>query len=1143
MAVQFILGRSGTGKTSHCIKAIVNALLVPGEERLILLVPEQASYQAERAILADRRIAGYNRLKVLSFDRLQFLLLGKNTARPALTRIGQQMIVHRLLRENCAKLKLFGSSAGSTGMARRMADTISELHQYAKTPEEIDRLLSEFGKDERNSLAALKFADIELILKEYLKAIEGRFSDPDIQLNQACRAAAEADFVRGAKLWVDGFAGFTTAELAILAELLKAAADTRIALCLDPSKLDVLNPAGDRFESAGLFSPTEQTYCALVEIVKNNRLSLSAPIILRTPVRFSRCRELAHIEQNIFELKAPKTGAADNVRIVSTANARAEVQFVAGQIRQLVKAKDYRYRDIAVIASDIDRYQHYIRAYFDDCGIPFFIDKRRPLSQHPAVHLICSALQVVTGDFSHHDVFSYLKTDLAPAERYDVDLLENYCLAFGVTGADWQSDKDWHFAGGGDDDFDERRVNQIRRELSEPLLKLQNALRAGGDGARAIGPGEFTKIIFDFLDGLQVRQRLGKWIEKANEAGEYTAADEHRQFYDKLVTVFDELAEVFAGQELTIDDYVAILNSAFSQLTLAFIPPTLDQVLVGSVERSRHPDLKAAFLIGATQREFPTPVSLAGILTDDDRTAADSADFPLAATVRQKLVERQYLAYIAFTRPAEFLCVTYPLVDDKGSPECRSRFVDNLTSLFDGLSEQSVGGEPADIENVRTEHELADLLCSELGKDARRDTHQAPRDGLDELLDDICADKELSEAGLAITSAVTYDNRARLDENVVKELFGRELDSSATRLSTFAGCPYQYFARYVLELAERKEFKFEPLDLGVFYHRVLDSLLKKLKGQKKDFATIGDEQLLKLLREQIAEIVQTDPFISHFAGHSLHNAFIISSAGEVLEDCVRAIAQMVRAGSFRPSLSEVWFGQVRDGGESLGEYKVRLSNNRVLLLDGKIDRLDVADVNGRQAVIIFDYKRRAKSFSWSEFYYGLDMQLPLYMLAVRNAFGGRQDVVGAFYMPVEVNPGTSTLEELSSATEAFGYKAKGIFNGEFFRQLDKVTDSGWSKFYSFRIAAKEGQYGNYGTSSALKPSDFDEVLRFTEKKAVELAEEIISGRIDVNPYRLGGKSPCSYCEYKPVCRFDWQINDYHFLESLTKPAALVKMSC
>jgi ATP-dependent helicase/nuclease subunit B len=1144
MAVQFILGRSGTGKTSYCIKAIVDALAEAADSQpLILLVPEQATYQAERAILSDKRVGGYHRLHVLSFARLQFLLSGKNTAKPTVTRIGQQMIIQRILQDNKSKLKVFGSSAGFPGLGRQMAETLTELHQYAKRPEDIDQLLNQLQKDERNSLAALKFADIGLVFGEYLKFIEGNFLDPDIQLTRSCRAVATATLAKGAKLWVDGFAGFTTSELAILTELLKTGADAQIALCLDPSNIDLANPDTTKLDAVSMFGATERTYAELIERIKKNKLRLAKPIILEEGVRFSGSRQLAHIERDIFKLEPLKTSAEDSVRIISAPNARAEVQFVAREILQLLKEKDYRYRDIAVIASDIERYEHYIRACFDDYGIPFFIDKRKSLNQHPAVGLICSALQVVLNGFSHSDIFSFLKTDLMPIERCEVDLLENYCLAFGATGSDWTSGQDWHFAGGENGQFDEELVNQIRLKVSKALLELRDKLCPVDNPTRTMSAEEFVQVIFDFLEALGVREEIGKRIEEATERKDYATVDEHRQFYDKLINIFDELVEVFAGQRMSCQDYLGIISSAFSQMALAFIPPTLDQVLVGSIERSRHPDLKAVFLIGATQKDFPVPVTLDSILTDSDRKAAEDANFALAATAGQKLAERQYLAYIAFTRPREFLYITYPSTDERGSATTRSQFVDNLESLFENLEEESIAGYKNEIEKVHTERELADLLCSQLGKDVFG-AEAKERDRLGELLGDIASDEELAELGSEVLSAINYDNCAQLDKRMVEKLFGKEMRNSATRLSTFAACPYQYFARYILELEERKEFKFEPLDLGIFYHRVLDALLKRLNSVKKDFAAVADEELLKLLREQIAEFVGKDAFISNFLRRSAHNAFIIHCAGEVIEDCVRAIAEMVRAGSFRPKWSEVSFGEVKNSTINIGEYKIKLPNGKIMGLDGKIDRLDVAEVDGEKTAIVFDYKRRAKSFSWSELYHGLDMQLPIYMLAVRNASSPKykvKNIAGAFYMPVEVSPKRAELDELPQKTESFDYKAKGVFNGKMFQQLDNTASSGWSKFYSFRMTSKDGPYGNYSMSAALKPVDFEGALKFTKKKIIQLSEGIVSGKIDVCPYRLSGKSPCGYCKYKPVCRFDWQINDYNFLEPLNKHQVLEKI--
>ena len=1153
MAIQFILGRSGAGKTSYCIRAIVNELLdAGGKAPLILLVPEQATYQAERAILTDKGIAGYNRLNVLSFDRLQFWLLGKNTARPALSRVGQQMIIQRILRNNTDKLRIFGPSANWPGLGRQMARTIIELHQYAKTPDDVARLLDNLGKDERSSLAALKFTDIGLVLQEYLKFIEGRFIDPDIQLTRACRAVPRASFARGAKLWVDGFASFTAGELAMLAELLKVVAQAKIALCLDASDIDLARQGIESFERDGLFSPTQRTYAALLEVVKKAKLQLREPIVLARQIRFAQCPQLAHLEANIFmdsqvvkwrqnggrKLRVPRIAAACNIRIVSAPNPRAEVKFVARQIQQLVKEKNYRYRDIAVIASDIDRYEHYIRAYFDDSGVPFFIDKPKPLSQHSAIQLIYSALKVVAGVFSNSDIFAYLKTDLVPVERSDVDLLENYCIAFGIAGSDWISQQPWQFAGEDSEEFNEQRVEQIRREAIGPLLKLRQELYSGEASAGNISPEMFTRAIFDFIDALYVKKTLARWIEESAERKDYAVVDQHRQLYDKLVNVFDELVEVFAGQRMSPEDYLAIINSAFSQLTLAFIPPNLDQVLVGSIERSRHPDLKAAFLIGATQKQFPVPISFDSILTDDDRSAAEAADFLLSPTTRQTLTDRQYLAYIAFTRPSEFLCVTYPILDDRASSIARSPFLPDLESLFYDLKEESIAAEQIGIEDVQSRTELEDLLCRSLGKDAA--VSEGDNGGrLYALLDDICLDRQLEQLGARVFSAINYRNRAQLDSIVVEEFFGQQITVSATRLSDFAKCPYKHFAQHILELRERKEFKFEPLDVGVFYHRVLDALLKRLNTDGKNFAVIQDKELVAFLRDEIARFIQTDAFTSNFVHRSSHNAFIIHCAGEYLEDCVLSIAEMVRAGSFRPSLSEVSFGE--DGG-ILGQWEFPLAKGRLLSLNGKIDRLDIADAGSKKLALIFDYKRREESFIWSEFYHGLDMQLPIYMLAVQNASRSKiKDVMGAFYMPVEAQPAKATLDEVEKRKEKFDRKARGIFDGEFFQQLDATVNSGWSRFYNFFVSKENGQYGRDTDSGALRPGDFEKVLQFTEAKILELAEGILSGKIDVNPYYLNKTSPCSYCRYRAVCRFDWQINDPNPLPSLNKQKVLDKI--
>jgi ATP-dependent helicase/nuclease subunit B len=1161
MAVQFILGRSGTGKTSYCVHAIADALLEPSEQPLLFLVPEQATYQAERAILSDKRIGGYHRLHILSFDRLQFMLLGRTTARPAISRIGRQMVIHKILRDNLGKLRIFGSSALLPGFAREMASTITELHQYAKSPEDVEALLEQLNcglriddcglKEGSNAnpqsaipnpqspisrLSALKFADIGLIFCQYAAALQDKFIDPDAQITTACRAVAKADFVKGARLWVDGFASFTGGEMALLIQLLRAVDQAHVALCVEPADVGIGAPDSGAATRAGLFEPTARTYRDMVEILNEAKVKQVKPMVLQKTPRFRDCPALAHVEQNIFRLGAGKAKTGGDIRIVSAPSLRLEIQFVARQILGLVREKGYRYCDIAVVASDLSAYEQYVRASFEDYGIPFFIDKRKPLSQHPVIELVCAALQAVTGGLAHADIFAYLKTDLVPVKSADVDTLENYCLAFGVSGRDWAGLEPWRFQEPADEEFDENAVNQIRAEAVGPLLELRAALCPDGNLEKKLPAGEFTRVIFSFLDKLKVRRTVNTWVTEAHQSGDLATADEHRQFFDSFVDIFDALVEIFEREEMAARDYFGLLASAFSQMTLAFIPPSLDQVLVGSIERSRHPNLKAIFLLGATQKQFPIPLASTGLLTDEDRDAAETAAFHLAPSSTQSLADRQYLAYIAFTRPSRFMCISYPGIDEKGSPIMRSHFIDELQSLFEDLTEEFVADSLLKLEEVQSPPELSELLCSRLGRDVFLPA--GTDDGLTGLLHALQTDREYRTMAESIVAALGYENRASLEADVVALLFGRYVRGSATRLGTFAACPYKYFVRYLLDLKPRREFKFEPLDLGLFYHSALDALHKRLTAEKQNVADIDQEHLVPLLREEIAALAKKDMFIAQFVRRSAHNAFVIDSASQTLEECVVGIARMVRAGAFRPCLSEVAFGRPPEASGQLGRFELPLPDGRVLALDGKIDRLDVAEIDGRKVALIIDYKRTRSgaTFDWSGFYHGLDLQLALYMLAIHLTGAGlADDVAGALYVPIETAPESATLAELADEEpRKFPYKARGIINGAYCFHLDADAAKD-SAFYNFYVTAKDQQpYGRYATSNALQPEHFARLLDWTRDAVVRLALDIVSGRIEARPYHRGGERACAFCEYMGVCHFDWQINDYNFLRSVGK---------
>lgn len=1110
MAVQFILGRSGTGKTTLCIKQIIENLLNDKSERnLVFLVPEQATYQAERAILADNRIKGYSKLHVLSFQRLCYMIFGKNLAARPLTSQARDMIVHRLLCENADKLSIFSSTAQRQGTAVSIAQTISELQKYGKAPEDVETLINQLKS--KSELTCGKLSDINLIYKQYLAFVEGNFINSDNQLNLAKDSVSQNDFLKGCSLWVDGFAGFTTSELLMLGELLKVSSSAKIALCLDPAALEN--------DYAGIFEPTAKTYSDLLSFVKSLNLQIDKPLILSKQNRFQNSKAIAHLEKNIFNLEqVPPISCENNIKITACAKTRLEVDYVARRICALVREKNYRWRDIAVIASDMDQYRHFIHAVFNDFHIPFFIDRRRDLQQYPAVELITSALKIAIDRFTTADVINYLKSDLACISRSEADLLENYCLAFGVEGKDWLTGEKWDFAPK-DDDFDNEKINAIRSKATEQLLNLRAILQSN----EKLTAEEFCNAIFDFLDNLKLREQLTEWTKTALKNGRLDEAQLHQQFFSQFTQLMDDFVFIFKNSELKAAQYACVIGSMFGQITVALIPPALDQVLVGSIERSRHPDLKAVFLIGASQKQFPIPVSYDNILTDSDRKITSDAGFELARSGATQLMERRYLAYIAFTRPAECLNITYPLADEKGSEVQPSFLIEQLKTLFTDLDDEKYFGSN-DFENLYSVSDLTSLLAARLG----RDNFTQP-DATDAkckwLLDEASKNYDFSKVRLGID----YANTAKLEKFTADGV----LKTSATKLKSFASCPFKHFMEHILKLKERRIFELEPFSKGLFFHKVFEILFGRLKEKGQNFASAGKDLLSERTDKAVEKLLAEDNFLKSFAKRTKHNSFIVLSSAEMVKDAILEFAQISAAGNFTQIASETGFG----GKSVLPAVELKTDDGKKIIVEGKIDRVDVHCHNDNCYCLVVDYKTSQTTINWPLFGKGLDLQLPIYLLAIRSKnIDSHRNLIplGAFYFQIQVSPESADLDEIERNGDKIRRKPKGFFNGNYFNYIDKEIQNGYSSYYSFRITQNDRQFGVYESSSLLRDSHFESMIKFAENKLKELGSRILAGEIDIKPYKFEKTTACANCIGKSFCRFDWQINDYAEIKKISK---------
>jgi ATP-dependent helicase/nuclease subunit B len=1125
-SVQFILGRGGTGKSRWCIDAVCDALAGGGMEPLILLVPEQATYQVERSILSTPTIAGFSRLHVLSFNRLGFWLTPQHSHTTDISRTGKQMVLHKLLLELGSELTLYKGSVQRMGLAEKLSGLLDELQHSNCTAKQVALLSEALAHKPGKTLAARKWSDIAKVFaayEAYFTEGNGRFSNPDIELKDAKDRAASTDFLKGARLWVDGFSGFSVQERNLLTELLKLSQDASIALCLDPATMDLENADEDALDPCSLFASTEQTYCELLRVVRGCKLPLAEPVILDRPLRFSDAPALATLEGNLASDKPGKpTSAGGAIQIAACGNIRAEMRWAATQIRTLVKNNRYRYRDIAVVVPDMDGYQHYIESAFSQYDLPYFLDHPRRMKTHPVTELVGSALQAAGGGFILSDVLSYLKSPLMTTPVEQIDALENYCRAFDIQATEWLQKKTWEFAGADEKaSYNETALDTLRREIAAPLQALRKALTID----KEISAGQFVSALWDLLATLSVQEVLAQWAAEDVTDQQFG----HRQVFARLVELMDELCAIFDGVNLSAQAWESIFADALSAMTVKVIPPTLDQVLVGSIERSRHPDIKAIFLVGAAQKQFPVPVMGEMLLTEQDYRSA-ATDMELANPYEQHLTHRPYLTYIALTRASKQVFLSYPLADDKGAAIVPWSGIEQLTASFRDLAVQYPA---ASSQAVETEQQLAEWLCGRLGKDRRMDkSSEQIAAGVLERMED-SDDESVKHIAAHVRQSLGYDNASVLDSKLAKQMFKFPVTTSASRLGTFAKCPYQYFAKYTLGLKPRQTLRFEPMDVGTFYHDVLEATFKALKARDKDWSDLNTDELIALCDAESERVISEHSMLVNFMRRRIHHRYIIQSACEVLRSFVPMLAQLSKAGRFKQTEAELKFGF-----DDTFRLVLPLDEGRNIHLRGLIDRLDTSDINGQPAALVFDYKTGGKSVDFAGILYGLDLQLPIYLLAARSQ---NMTPMGAFFLPINSGIASASPSEIDTIEAAFN-KAKGLFDGRFFEALDTAAASGGrSEYYNFYVNKDGTPYSYYKTSGVLKPDDFTALLGHTERCIKKLIENLTAGCISITPYRIGTNSPCGWCDSRPLCRFDWQINDYNILENVGKDEALEEM--
>lgn len=1122
MGIRFIYGRAGSGKSTYCLNSIKNRLNDNNGNTLIYLVPEQYTFQRETMLLKDVGEEGLLRAQVLSFKTMAQKVFDECGGRvhDRMRDVGKSMLIHKILQESEENLQYFNRISKEQGFTDIISETITEFKKYNVTPSVLREGLTKIDDEELKS----KLTDLANIFEKFDISISENLVDTDDELTYLANKLNNCSLYDNAEIWIDEFTTFTPQQMEVIKGLAKKCKEVNIALCMDEVS------SGDDSEVTDIFNSLKTTELRILNMMRDEHIGYEKPVNLNDNKnnRFKYNHELKHLEKYFFTypFKSYKQDV-NTIRLYKANNSYDEVENVAKEILRFVRDKGYRFRDISVVCRNIDDYEKIATVIFNEYDIPFFLDKKIDILSNPLIVLILSSIEVMIRNWSYESVFKYLKSGLVNIDSNEIDILENYVLANGIKGFKWTNELSIS-----EEDNDEIDPIKVMIKVREPLIKLHSRIR-GNKSVKAI-----CTAIYEFLIELDCFNRIEEWISEFDEYGMQSKVMEYQQVSEIVIDILDQAVDVIGEDLITINEFYKILNAGFQNREIGIIPVALDQVNIGGIGRIKGRNVKVLFIVGVNDGVLPAANKDEGILSDRDRDLLKENGIELSSSTRAKVFEEQYMVYTALTLASDYLMISYPMADFEGKSLRASIVIPRLKRIFPKLIEES------DLFNLKEKSDKYSKVTApiptfnELILALRRNYEN--EDVEDYWKDVYCwyKDKEefYNKSG-NILEGLKYSNDGEVvAREKLKKLYsikdGRLL-FSVSRLENYAECPFSYFIKYGLKARDRKVYEFSAPDLGSFMHEILDEFTNKVKRERISWSELNSERCRNIVSDLIEKKLIED-------GNSILNSskkykYFTNRFKRVIAKSVSVLAEQMRKGQFEIFSNEFQFGNLRDG----APIKLELPSGEKVYLTGRIDRIDSLDLHGNTYIRVIDYKSGSKKFDLNELYYGLQIQLLVYLDAIlKNSeyILHTQAMPGAIlYFKID-DPIIKSKSELQDEEIRKQVLDKLKMNGLLLKdaELVKAMDNDMET-YSLVIPATFKKDGDFSSNSSVITEEQFNILReYVNFKMIELCEDMLSGKIRIEPCKNQRTSYCDYCDYSAICQFDTSIKDNKYKLVLKK---------
>lgn len=1106
MPLQFILGRSGSGKSEYCLNRAVSC--EEQGKRVIILVPEQYSHQGESALLRKK---GYihDGFTATSFGRLaRKMIASSGLAYAPADSAGKAMLVLKALLNCRADLAYFSGCLEKSGYISLFMDMISELKKGQVTSD----ALREAAAKTSDHLFSLRLLDLACVYDAYNKLLGENLCDSDDDLSVLADILLETGALKDTAIFIDAFYRFTQNELSVIRAMLACGCEVTVTLCLPDESAS----------ETSIFSGAYRSYQAILRLARETGEAVLPPVWLNDSPRYL-CESLKTLESALSGARTVSE-KDENISLYIAKGKYEEVCHVASAIRSYVAETNTPYRDIAVITGDYDGYADLVSSIFPIYEIPVFADTRHDFLSHPIVLYLFSLFDLLTG-ITTKGMTAYMKSGFADISPDDAARLENFALSSAIEYDDWLNDDRFLYKmqsifdptnpASANTDF-----LHLKTTLLAPVLALKEKMMAS----------KFVKdrvdALFSFLEEQQFAEKIAEKAKDFEEKGLLRQAEEFTEVYNILVETLDAMTHVLGEETVGLASMRAVLEAGLSQKSIGVIPTVYDQIAFGDLNRSVIKNTRALFVLGANDGIFPPLPQTDVFLSDNEREFLNTQGVHVAPNAGKLITDAEFSVYAAVTSVREKLHISYSLSDSEGRGLRPATFISQVKRTFPSLTAgyEENGAELSADTVIASASSAYNYLLTHIALLGKNET-------VDRLYETLCKDPiYLEKLRRAKEYAAFCNTPGQLSPDAVKLLYGDTLHGSVSRFERFAACPFSFFMEYGLKAKERKILKMEAPDVGSLLHEIVERFSRRIQEEGKSFRTITPEEQ-RAMTDSITEEMFSAMHINNIYGarrlESLKNRMKSLVAKSVWALCLH-----VKRGDFEPTDFEVGFGE----NEEIPPVTVPLPNGGKIVLSGRIDRIDTLTHKGELYLKIIDYKSGSKAYSLSDIFNGNTLQLAVYMIAASEgaakASAAPVKFGGMFYFHLDdpVLPG----EPADSAEETVAlktYKMTGLVTNK--HDIITSMDTEFTGFSPI-IPVYVSQSGavSESRSSIANDAQIEKLKQHILTTVEKIGAEIMKGNVDIYPVRDSNTNPCRYCKYKSVCGFDPDVHPRRKLQKM-----------